>query len=122
MNLPAARAVAEKFQKKYGVPLSSHAATGYSALYVVKQVLENAASADPQKIRDAFTKVEVKDGPAMVMPFQKFTFDESGQNPFARFIVSQILNGEYRTIWPNDVTPPENKVAWPMPKWDVRAK
>jgi hypothetical protein len=58
----------------------------------------------------------------MVMPFQKFTFDENGQNPFARYIVSQIVNGEYRTVWPNDITPPENKIAWPMPKWEVRSK
>jgi branched-chain amino acid transport system substrate-binding protein len=122
MNLPAARALADKFQKKYGVPLSAHAATGYSALYVAKQALEDAASADPQKIRDAFAKIEVKAGPAMVMPFQKFTFDENGQNPFARYIVSQIVNGEYRTVWPNDITPPENKIAWPMPKWEVRSK
>ncbi len=122
MNLPAARELADKFEKKYQVPLSAHAATGYSALYVVKQVLEDAASSDPQKIRDAFAKVDVKSGPAMVMPFQKFSFDENGQNPAARYIVSQIVNGEYHTIWPSDIAPPGNKVAWPMPKWEERNK
>ena len=119
MNLPAARELAKTFFNKYNVNLSAHAATGYAAVYVTKEVLELAASDDPQKIREAFTKVDIKTGQAMVLPFY-ISFGPDGQNPDAQFVVSQIQNGEYRTMWPDRVTPPENKVVWPRPSWEQR--
>ena len=119
MNLLAARELAKTFYEKYGIALNGHGAIGYSSVYVIKDVLELAGSDDPEKIREAFTKIHIKDGKAMVLPFE-ITFGEDGQNPYARYMVGQIIDGQYRTMWPDEVVPPENKIVWPRPTWQER--
>jgi hypothetical protein len=47
-------------------------------------------------------------------------FDEKGQNTKKRFVVQQIANGKYRTVWPPAVAAPGYTMTWPTPAWSAR--
>ena len=50
------REVTEKYQAKYGEAPGAMSALGYDAMYIVKDAIERAGSADPKAIRDALEK------------------------------------------------------------------
>ena len=56
---------------------------GYSNIWLIKDVLERAASTDKEKIRDAFAKTNYTKGKAMLPIVSKIQFNEKGQNPYA---------------------------------------
>jgi branched-chain amino acid transport system substrate-binding protein len=52
------------------------------------------------------------------MPWTGVKFDATGQNTLGRGILVQIINGQYKTVYPFNLASQE--VVWPMPKWDQR--
>lgn len=52
------REFTEKYEAKYGEQPGAMAALGYDAMYIVKDAIERAGSADPQAIRDALEATE----------------------------------------------------------------
>jgi branched-chain amino acid transport system substrate-binding protein len=52
------------------------------------------------------------------MPWQAIEFDAKGQNRHASGVVTQILDGEYKVVYPFDVA--EADIVWPVPPWDRR--
>ncbi len=50
------REFTEKYQAKYGEAPGAMSALGYDAMYIVKDAIERAGSADPKAIRDALEK------------------------------------------------------------------
>lgn len=52
------REFTEKYEQKYGEQPGAMAALGYDAMYIVKDAIERAGSADPNAIRDAIESTE----------------------------------------------------------------
>ncbi len=57
-----AKEFAEKYKKKYTEYPSYHGAEAYSALYIIKDVLERAKSMKPEDIREAMKATKMDDG------------------------------------------------------------
>ena len=53
---------AERFEAKFDYPPSYSAAELYDSVYMVRQVVEEAESADPEAIRDGLKSIEYTDG------------------------------------------------------------
>lgn len=106
--------VSDVFEQKLGYPLNAYGAQGYSNAYIVKEALEAAGSADRDKVREGFTKVDIKDGPATITGYQRIKFDETGQNTFAHGAVSQNQKGEHLPFWPKENRPKDAKLIWPL--------
>ena len=98
-------------------------------------VLERAASADRDKIRDAIAATDItadkcgriqrKAGghtycPALVRGIQRIKFDEQGQNTFSHGVITQSQKGVKVPLSPMDVRPKGAKPIWPVPSWDKR--
>jgi len=83
-------------------------------------VLERAASADREKIREALVATDITSGPALVVGYQRIKFDENGQNTFAHGVISENLGGERLTVWPAENRLDSTKPVWPVPDWGKR--
>lgn len=115
LKFAGAREYAEKYKKKYGDYPSYHGASAYSAMYVMKDTLERAASWTPEKIRDALKKTNIKTAFGPI----KFEDKEGYQNQtFLDTLVIQVQKGEFETIWPQQYA--SKKYIYPVPSWRER--
>ncbi len=106
---------AEKYKKLYKDYPSYHGAEAYSALYIIKDVLERAKSWKPDDIRAAFksTNLMTAFGPVKFVDKEGYT----NQN-FMDSLVLQVINSKYETIWPAKYA--SAKYVYPIPKWKDR--
>jgi len=125
----------QKTKAKLGYGLNSYVACGYGTMYLVKDVLERAASTDRDKIRDAIAATDITpqtcgrierkvDGktycPALVRGITRIKFDEQGQNTFSHGMITQNQKGVKIPFWPVEARPAGAKLVWPIPPWDKR--
>ena len=112
---PGAKEFAEKYKAKHGDYPSYHGAEAYSALYVLKDVLQRAKSMTPEDIRSAMkaTNMVTAFGPI------KFEDKEGYQNQnFMDTLVLQVIKGAHETIWPAKYA--SQKYSYPIPTWRDR--
>lgn len=105
-----AKAVADAFQKKYNQPMTENSARDFTAMMTIGQAIQTAASTDPEKIRSALKGLNVT---KTIMPWRGVKFNEKGQNELASGVIEQLINGDYRVLYPDAVA--TTKVTWPIP-------
>ncbi len=112
---PGAKEFAEKYKTMFKNYPSYHGAEAYSALYVIKDVLERAKAWTPDDIRDAMkpTNIMTAFGPIKFEDKEGYT----NQN-FMDTLVMQVINGRHETIWP--VKYASKKYIYPIPLWRDR--
>jgi branched-chain amino acid transport system substrate-binding protein len=108
---PAAKAVAELFQQRYGQQMTENSARGFSALLALAQAIDAAGSTEPERIRAALQELDVP-GEQTIMPWQGINFDDTGQNVKAGGLVEQLTDGEYKVVYPFDEA--STKLRWPL--------
>jgi branched-chain amino acid transport system substrate-binding protein len=115
VSYPGAREFAEKYKKMYKNYPSYHGAEAYSALYVIKNVLERAKSWTQNDIRDAMGKTD------MMTAFGPVKFEDkegyTNQN-FMDTLVMQVINDKFETVWPEKYA--SMKYIYPIPPWRDR--
>jgi branched-chain amino acid transport system substrate-binding protein len=109
----ATQKIAAEFGKRSnGRYFDASGAYAYEAVQVIGDVLERAASTDPDAVVAAIKKtnftggVTVSNGPVV--------FNEVGDNPNASTAMIQILGQKPRVVWPRDNA--EQKFVFPRPK------
>ncbi len=112
---PGAKEFAEKYKKLYKDYPSYHGAEAYSALYIIKDVLNRAKSMTPDDIRVAMkpTNMTTAFGPIKFEDKEGYT----NQN-FMDTLVMQVINGQHETIWPQKYA--NKKYLFPIPRWRDR--
>ena len=114
------------FEKKYGIAMNGHSAEAYTAMWVIKTAIENAGELNRDKIRDAMAKLKIEkkfpNGPEIMLPYDQISFQSiemagkkhTNLNVNATLGIAQILNGEYKTVWPFAVAEvkPEIPLKW----------
>jgi branched-chain amino acid transport system substrate-binding protein len=125
LNRPGLKETNAKFKERYGYNISPEAANVYASMYVLTDALERAGSADPEKLRDALAKTNYTKGPGMIVPYEKISFDKTGQNPQAQLVVVQIRQMpdgsiERCTIYPWAVGRAGYEPIYPIPSWKWR--
>ena len=112
---PGAKEFAEKYKKLYKDYPSYHGAEAYSALYIIKDVLNRAKSMTPDDIGVAMKATN------MMTAFGPIKFDDkegyTNQN-FMDTLVMQVINGQHETIWPLKYA--SKKYNFPIPTWRDR--
>ncbi len=110
-----AKEFAEKYKKLYKDYPSYHGAEAYSALYIIRDVLNRAKSMTPDDIRVAMKATN------MMTAFGPIKFDDkegyTNQN-FMDTLVMQVINGQHETIWPQKYA--SKKYIFPIPRWRDR--
>ena len=110
---PVVQNIAADFAKRSsGRYFDASGAYTYEAMLVIGDVLERAASTDPDAIVAAIKKtnfaggITISNGPVI--------FNEIGDNPNASTALIQILGQKPRVVWPKEFA--EEKFVFPRPK------
>jgi branched-chain amino acid transport system substrate-binding protein len=133
---PWIKEISKKIKDKIGVGLTTASYGGYGPTYVVKDVLERAASRDRDAIRDAFAATDItaehcgnierkcSSGeeycPALIRGILRVKFDEEGQNTFSAGQITQNQKGKKVPLFPLGLRQEGKKPFWPVPKYEDR--
>ena len=120
ITTPFAKKFWDEYVATYKVEPSEFSVVGYSVVWLLKDALERAGKAEPQAIRDAIAKTRFEGNDVAKLLGYDVVFDEKGQNTKKRFVMQQIADGKFRTVWPQNVAAPEYTMTWPVPAWSVR--
>lgn len=88
--------IGEKFEEEYGYFMPEQSASAFSAIYLIAQALENAASTDHDAVAKEIRALTC----AAATPGGEVAFDETGANNNAHAVIVQWQKGEddvYRT-------------------------
>jgi branched-chain amino acid transport system substrate-binding protein len=107
-----AKAVFDAYQKRFNATLTSHGVQAYTVMWVLKDALERAASADRDKLRDAIARTNLADH---ILPQDAIKFDDAGENANASPALLQVQNGKPVVVGPARFA--EAKPVFPVPKW-----
>jgi branched-chain amino acid transport system substrate-binding protein len=90
----------EEFEAIHHHPMIEDMADTYAEIWMIKDAMEKAGSADPQKVRDALASIDITSGPASFVPGGAVKFDETGQNTKAEVAIQQWQDGKIVTVAP----------------------
>lgn len=97
---PGSKELNERFRARFKVDITGDSAHAYQAVLVLKDALERSGSLDKDRLREALSATDIRQGPQLVLPADRLRFDKSGQNEFAHLYVVQIQDGELVPVWP----------------------
>jgi len=97
-----AEKVNAEYKKRTGEFLFEYAGGLMAQTYMIADALERAASADPQKVRDALSALDVSSGFAAMAPGGKVKFGPDGKNVYGRPVGVQWQNGDLASVFPKD--------------------
>jgi branched-chain amino acid transport system substrate-binding protein len=101
----------EMYKAKTGRDLDDTSARNLQAFLALADAINRAGSTDPDKIRDALAKTDLKPDQLM-MGYQGIKYDETGQNILAATYLIQLHGTHYELVWPE--TAATAKLQWPM--------
>src|ERR1700728_3014456 len=97
-----AQKVNAEFKKRTGDFAFEYAGGLVAQTFMLADALERAASADPQKVREALSTLDVSTGYAAMAPGGKVKFGPDGKNIYGRPVGVQWQNGDLASIFPKD--------------------
>ncbi len=115
VKIPGVAEINAEFKKLYGFDITGFGGVCYTTAYVMKDVLERAASIDKEKIRKAIVETDMKVKEKGNILHYGVKFDEKGQNIHACELLNQIQGGQFLPVWPSDSA--LAKPIWPFPGW-----
>jgi len=104
----------EMYKAKTGRDLDDTSARNMQSFLALADALNRAGSTEPEKIRDALTKTDLKPEQLM-MGYDGVKFDETGQNILASTYLIQLKDKAYQLVWPDKAA--AAKLDWPMKGW-----
>jgi branched-chain amino acid transport system substrate-binding protein len=104
----------EMYKAKTGRDLDDTSARNMQSFFALADALNRAGSTDPEKVRDALTKTDLKPEQLM-MGYNGVKFDATGQNVLASTYLIQLKGKEYQLVWPDKAA--AAKLDWPMKGW-----
>jgi branched-chain amino acid transport system substrate-binding protein len=114
---PVAKALNPAYKARSGKDLYDFPARAFTGITTLVDAINRAASTEPEAIRAALTKTDIK-GADLLVPWTGVKFDETGQNTGVRAIIVQLQGGKYWTVWPFEVAAKD--VLYPIPRWSER--
>ena len=115
VKIPGVAEINTEFKKLYGFDMTGFGGVCYTSAYVIKDVLERAASLDKEKIRKALVETDMKVNEKGNILHYGVKFDEKGQNIHACELLNQIQKSQFVPVWPPDSA--LAKPIWPFPGW-----
>ena len=111
VSWPGAKEFARTYEQRYGKPASYHAATAYTALWILGQTAAQT-NGDREKTREALKagSWDTLDGPVKFQDYDGYTNQNKHQ-----MLVEQIQDGKFVTVWPKELQ--SGKPVWPFPGW-----
>ena len=89
----------EMYKAKTGRDLDDTSGRNMQGFLVLADALNRAGSTEPEKIRDALAKTDLKPEQLM-MGYNGVKFDDTGQNVLAATYLIQLQGEQYVAVWP----------------------
>ena len=106
--------LAAQFIAKTGEPwITQDSLSTYGDMWIFKEALEKAGSADKKKVAEAIRAMDTREGSAKFFPGGRMKFDEAGRRVDADLIIVQWQNGVPVTVYPESSA--VAKPIWPKP-------
>jgi branched-chain amino acid transport system substrate-binding protein len=103
-------AIVKEFVAKTGEPwITQDSLSTYGDMWIFKEALEKAASADRRKVAEEIRRMDTREGPAKFFPGGRVKFDEAGRRVDADLAIVQWQDGVPVTIYP-----PASALAQPI--------
>jgi len=115
VKIPGVAEINAEFKKLYGFDITGFGGVCYTTAYVIKDVLERAASVDKEKVRKAIVETDMKVKEKGNILHYGVKFDEKGQNIHACEMLNQVQGSQFLPVWPSDAA--LAKPIWPFPGW-----
>ncbi|AZU64460.1 ABC transporter substrate-binding protein [Neobacillus mesonae] len=101
VNKNGVKDINKRYKEKNGEFITEHSGEAYSAMWTIAHAIEKAASADPEKIKEALATLKLEEGtPGNIMPGGDIEFDKTGWNKNVHPVIIQWQNGIPATIYP----------------------
>src|SRR5689334_13973689 len=97
-----AQKVNAEYKRRTGEFLFEYAGGLVAQTFMLADALERAGSADPQKVRDALSSLDVSKGYAAMAPGGKVKFGPDGKNIYAHPVGVQWQNGDLASVFPKE--------------------
>ncbi len=101
----------DMYKAKTGRDMDDTTGRNMQAFFALADAINRAGSTDPEKIRDALTKTDLKPNQLM-MGYQGVKFDDTGQNMLASTYLIQLQGSHYELVWPQEAA--TTALRWPM--------
>ena len=89
------------FKKRTGEPwMTQDSISTYGDMWIFKEALETAGTADRKKVAEAMRNMDTTDGPAKFFPGGRLKFEENGRRAGAGLLIVQWQNGEPLVVYP----------------------
>ena len=116
VSMKAALPAQEIYRAKTGFPLDSDSIQEAVCLHVLAQAIERAGEVDTEKVV-AILRSETFPSPMSLSGEVAFE-SPGGQNVKAFTVITQLVDGSYKTIFPESYA--DTEVVYPFPSWDNR--
>ena len=115
--MPAVHGVEKIYKEKTSpsVPFDSDSIRVAVAMLTLAQAIEQAGTTDTEAVAEVLRTAEFASPLSMS---QKVAFAPGGQNVKAQSMITQLIDGEYRRVYPPHLA--EHEIVYPMPSWDQR--
>jgi branched-chain amino acid transport system substrate-binding protein len=104
----------EMYKAKTGRDLDDTSGRNMQGFLALAEAINRAGSTDPEKIRLALSKTDLKPEQLM-MGYNGLKFDDTGQNILASTYLIQLKDKQYQPVWPANAA--AAKLDWPMAGW-----
>jgi len=111
-DVPERKDVVERYQKRFGTFMPEQAGEHYAMVWLLKEAIEKAGSADPEKVRESLATHEFGESMDGMMQPGRIKFDSTGWNTQTYPTMIQWQNQTVRTVYPEEVA--TAKVVWPV--------
>lgn len=93
------KTINDMYKTKTGMNLDGISMEGFTTLFVAADAFNRAKDLSPDAVRDALATTELE---IETLPGKGVKFDENGQNIWIDSTMSQIQQGEYKVVWPQE--------------------
>lgn len=116
-QIPLLYKVNQMFKERYGRDFNGDSIRSFTTMMALGDAINRAGSTDKEAIRKALTETNIP-ADQLIVTWEGIKFDEKGQNILGQGVIRQMLNGEYKVIWPFGIATAE--IVFPMPKWSEK--
>jgi branched-chain amino acid transport system substrate-binding protein len=104
--------VEKRFIAKTGEPWFGHDSIfPYAHVWIFKEAMEHAKSADRKKVGEAMRTIDLKDGPAKFFPDGRVKYDDKGRRVGAELCIVQWQKGRPVAVHPESIA--ATQAIWP---------
>jgi len=114
---PLIKKVNDLYRSRYNEDMDETNARSFTGLLTLASAINLGGGTGPTQVLQGLLRTDIP-GTETIMPWQGIKFGKDGQNVYAIGVMVQLLDAQYKVVWPFELA--ETQIVWPVPAWDKR--